>query len=67
METRARRPGRERRTPRRGRRRALDDRGLSTVEWVVLAVAVIGMALLVTAFLPGYLQGWLAQLPTSGT
>jgi hypothetical protein len=60
----ARRPGRGFRN-RAGRRwRELDDRGLNTVEWVVLAIAVIGMALIATAFLPGYISGWLAQLPT---
>jgi hypothetical protein len=43
----------------------LDDRGLNTVEWVVLAAAVIGMAVVVTTFLDGYLAGWMAELPSA--
>ena len=45
-------------------RRLREDAGLGTVEYVVIAIAVIGLALLLTAFLPGYLQGWIDRLPT---
>ena len=46
------------------RRVVRDDVGVSTLEVVVIAVALVGLALLATALLPPILQGWISQIPT---